>query len=138
MPKYDLDDNQKEILRIIAAGLRDGSIQTQWAIAHGNDQITAIAGANQELGNAARNRRLKQADLDTFVHYGLFLRSGRDSYTLLSQKILAAVDSDFENELVLDLEPRQEEILSLMVEADRIQEGGGQFIYEKLLTNGAS
>ena len=99
MPKYQLTDKQKNILRVASKGLRCGTVKTEWTwytmqSGTSGDELDLINGAGfpgaEELG-------VKLADLTIFVQLGFLHRAGeREYYHVNEQAIHDAVDNDFE------------------------------------------
>jgi hypothetical protein len=106
MPQHYLTDNEKNIVRMMARGLQDGSVETTWRLATGNDRILTAWGANQELRIEIDEGRLQESEFDNLTDCGLLRRTGSEQYTLSKAKILEAVDYDFE-------EPRRAKKLRL-------------------------
>ncbi len=97
MAKYQLTENQKEILRAAAKGLREGTVERRWNIyTHGEEWL----GNGIEGFPGAIEMELTLTDLRDFKEYG-FLRQlnqnrGIFVYEVREQTILDAVDSNFE------------------------------------------
>lgn len=95
MTPYSLTSKQRDILRAIAEGLGDGSVDTEWLYARTfGDVYTDLSGFAR-----AQELQMKEADLKTFVNLGFISREQRQNcvaYFVYEQKVLDAVDNDFE------------------------------------------
>lgn len=95
MAIYSLTDRQKEMLRSIAPGLKDGSVKTEWVYLTGSGRIISILGlSNAKLQTEIWNN-VTEADFDDFSEVGLFRLKGEYRYTLNAQRIIDAVKSNF-------------------------------------------
>jgi hypothetical protein len=94
MAKYPLTDRQKDLIRSLAPGLRDGTIRTEWIIFYGDGKILGVGGMSVEVWNTWDG--VKYADFDVFVNCDFFNRTPQGGYTLNEALILDAVDHDFE------------------------------------------
>lgn len=119
MPKYHLNENEKNIVRMMARGLQDGSVQPTWRLVTGDDRIQAAWGANEELNKEIHDGRLQESEFDNLVACGLLRQAGRDQYILSKEKIIEAVDNGFEEPIDDGLEPAQRDLLLKLVEAAR-------------------
>ena len=96
MAKYPLTDRQKDMIRSLAPGLRDGKVDTDWTIMHGEDRIFSIYG----LDNNGKLWRevwdgVKDSDFVAFGRCGFVDQMGEENYSLNEYLILNAVDHDF-------------------------------------------
>lgn len=96
MNKYSLTSKQRDILRAIAEGIRDGSVDTEWLYSR------AIGDVYTDLSGFARAQELqmKESDLSTFANLG-FISHGEKrtncvAYHVYEQSVLDAVDNDFD------------------------------------------
>jgi predicted nucleotide-binding protein len=101
MPSCLLTDKQKELLRSIVPGLKDGTVDTHWIIAYGDDSIMAIFGLDDD-GSLWRTywENVKYSDFDKFVKCGFFSvdymgQYGPESFILDDALIIASVESNF-------------------------------------------
>ena len=98
MPKYQLTERQKDILRTASRGLRKGEVGSTWSwITMPSDNGAGRALVITDGFDAAAELKVSIADLREFEEQG-FLKSieGRNAYHVKEQKIHDAVDSDFE------------------------------------------
>src|SRR2546425_6710579 len=117
MPSYDLDDNVKHLVTLMATGLLDRSVEPIWAVLEGDDDISAIWGAGPELAEEISAGRFGIAELSVLADSGFVKQTAQDSYTLRRQQILDAYYADFEDPVDADLEQRQKDLLCAVVEA---------------------
>jgi len=103
MPKYQLTEQQKNLLRSLVPGLRSGQVKSDWAIVSGNDRILGIFGLDDD-GQLWRDTwdGVKYSDLEVFEGYGFFKHTRTDkhgiktNYALNEAAIIEAVENDFE------------------------------------------
>src|SRR5260221_8652845 len=119
MTKYYFNDNQKNIVRLMAQGLQDSSVQPTWTVVRGDDRIMAAWGPSQELSREIEEGRLQEPELDIFIDSGLVKRLSGDEYFLRWQQIIEAANNDFEDPINIELEPVQKDLLFALVEAAR-------------------
>lgn len=99
MPKYQLTEPQKNILRAASKGLRDGAVKTAWTwytmqSDTSGDELALVNGAG--FPNA-KKLGVKLADLTLFVQRGFLHKvDEREYYHVHEQAIHDAVDNDFE------------------------------------------
>ncbi len=97
MAKYQLTEKQRNILRKACEGLRDGNVARKWdVLTHGGEYL----GEGLSGFPGAIDMGLSLTDIRDFVEQG-FLRQltknkGFSAYEVLEQKILDAVDGNFE------------------------------------------
>lgn len=96
MPKFSLTSKQQVILRAIADGLHDGSVDTTWLYASAmGDTYTDLSGFAR-----AEELQMKESDLTIFTKLGFISapeqRSNCVAYHVFEQAILDAVENDFE------------------------------------------
>ena len=94
MSKLPLTDRQKEVLRVVSAGLRDGSIKTSWGYSPVISRDRIILFGFPRAAEAG----MKSDDMPVFERFGFIQRSIGDSFTVFEQRIFDAVDSNFEEE----------------------------------------
>lgn len=99
MAKYPLTERQKDLIRSLAPGLRDGTVETEWTVARSigtpakGIPITILRLSNDLLLSGWKD--VKTADFDAFVQCGFFNQKSQTSYTLNEALILDAVDHNF-------------------------------------------
>ncbi len=101
--QYRLNDKQKELLKSLVPGLKDGSMKTEWTLTHGNDGIGHIFGLTDPDGSLWRKvwKGVSRADFNVFEKYGFFSTLTNDygvdvGYSLDAGLIIDVVESDFE------------------------------------------
>lgn len=96
MADCSLTARQKDMIRSLVSGLKDGTVETEWIIAYGGGKIEAIFGLDDQ-GVLWRSvwDGVTWADFDEFVGCGYFRQKSNGGYTLRVQPILDAVENNF-------------------------------------------
>lgn len=102
MPKYQLTERQKNLLRSLVPGLKSGQVESEWIIVYGDDRILGIFGLDDDgqLWRATWDG-VDYSDLEVFEDCG-FLKHTRiergikTNYILKEAAIIEAVENDFE------------------------------------------
>ncbi len=103
MPKYQLTERQKNMLRSLVPGLKSGQVESEWIIVYGDDRILGIFGLDDD-GQLWRDTwdGVKYSDLEVFERYGFFKHTRTDkhgiktNYALNEAAIIEVVENDFE------------------------------------------
>lgn len=97
MPNYPLSDRQKNLLRSIVPGLKAGTVKTEWIVLYGDNRIMDIFGLDGTgtLWREVWSENLENADFDVFVSCGFFIETRPNTYSLVEQAIIDAVENDF-------------------------------------------
>lgn len=102
MPKHQLTDRQKNMLRSIVPGIKSGQVESEWIIITGDDRILGIFGLDAD-GQLWRDTwdGVDYSDLEVFEDCGFFKhirieRGIKTNYILKEAAIIEAVENDFE------------------------------------------
>jgi hypothetical protein len=100
MARCSLSDRQKDLLRSIAPGLKDGTVDTEWSIFTGDDRIIAIMGLDRDgkLWQEMWEDKVRFSDFAAFERCGFFQQAGKDRFILFEQAIIDAVERNFQEE----------------------------------------
>lgn len=97
MPKYQLTDDQKKMLRAASKGLRHRTVKTEWTWFTMPSDTRELYFEITDGFPAAKGLGIKQSDLRDFEQLRfLHAISGRKAYHVNEQAIHDAVDNDFE------------------------------------------
>jgi hypothetical protein len=119
MPYYDFDENLKNIVRMMAIGLQDGSVKTVWNPMTGDGRLMVIFGVSPMLTDEINADRLQEAELEQLIDAGLLGIGQGNSYIVKKQRVVDAANSDFEDEIEILLEQPAIDLFCSIVEAAR-------------------
>jgi len=108
MTSHNLTERQKNLLRSIVPGLKNGNISSQWTLTYNNAHISSIQGLGTE-GSLWREIRdnITDTDLDLFEKCSFFTCTQIDItglkivYSLNTASIINAVENNFGNTEIL-------------------------------------
>ena len=91
MAKYQLTENQKNILRVASAGLKDGTVESEWICARTFGRLDYVAG----LGDAG-TLNVSDSDLRQFERLEFLMAGDGALFYVNEQRIHDAVENDFD------------------------------------------
>jgi hypothetical protein len=101
-----LTERQKELLRSLVPGLNSGTIKDEWIYFSDRGRIRGIQGLEEAVWQQAWAGEVTLADFDAFTDCQFFRHKNGGRYTLNVQRIVSAVESDFD-ETMNDLAQRK-------------------------------
>jgi len=97
MTQYTLTDNEKNILRLIAKGLEEKTVEKRWMPLYAYGKLDLIQGANSEISLLIASQVLQKPELVNLVKQGFLVQEPGQSenFILIEAQILEAIRTDF-------------------------------------------